>query len=134
MRNDHTLIVAVTGLRSGRGNVVLALFRGPEGFPDQDSRALAAQTLPLAGFTSPSARFERLDIGDYAVALFHDENANGRLDTFWGMPTEGLGVSNNPLIRWRAPSFREARFTIRDTDSVVTIKVEVRYLSHSRRR
>lgn len=63
--------------------------------------------------------------GLYAVALFHDENANGRLDKFAGVPREGLGFSNNPRIRFGPPSFAQARLAISGSD--VSIPVRVRY-------
>ena len=50
--------------------------------------------------------------GDYAIAIIHDENRNGRLDTFAGIPREGVGFSRNPVLRFGAPSFRSASFTI----------------------
>ena len=33
--------------------------------------------------------------GDYALAVIHDENGNGQLDTFAGIPREGYGFSRN---------------------------------------
>jgi uncharacterized protein (DUF2141 family) len=59
--------------------------------------------------------------GSYAVAAFHDENSNGKLDAnFLGVPREGYGVSNDVRPRFRAPRFSEARVLVsRDTTLVV---------------
>jgi uncharacterized protein (DUF2141 family) len=51
--------------------------------------------------------------GTYAVALFHDENDNGKLDTnFVGIPREGVGVSNNKLRSFGPPTWDDAKFAL----------------------
>lgn len=64
--------------------------------------------------------------GDYAIAVFHDENGNGRLDTgIFGIPTEGTGASNDARGTFGPPSFADARFTYRG--GVASVRVRVRY-------
>ena len=70
--------------------------------------------------------FEDLPPSDYALAVFHDENGNSKLDTFAGVPKEGFGFSRNPAMRLGPPRFEQVRFaagasTIRQT-------VRLRYL------
>jgi uncharacterized protein (DUF2141 family) len=63
--------------------------------------------------TVACALFESADIapGAYALAVIHDENMNGKLDTNWpGIPTEGYGFSNDAKALFSAPSFSAARF------------------------
>lgn len=65
----------------------------------------------------PTAAATELDFvdlppGSYAVALFHDENDNGRLDKRFGIPTEGFGFSNNPHLWFGPPSFKAARVAL----------------------
>ena len=57
-------------------------------------------------------QFAGLPSGDYAIALFHDENANGRLDRVAGIPTEGVGFSNNPQLLFGPPRFVQSRFAV----------------------
>jgi len=53
--------------------------------------------------------FEDIPPGTYALAVIHDENMNGKLDTQWlGIPTEGYGFSNDVRARFGAPSFTAA--------------------------
>ncbi|MDD9951592.1 MAG: DUF2141 domain-containing protein [Zetaproteobacteria bacterium] len=49
---------------------------------------------------------------EYAIVEFHDENQNGKLDTWGrlGIPTEGFGFSNNPPLRRGRPSWDEVKF------------------------
>ena len=46
-----------------------------------------------------------LEPGDYAVAIYHDENGNGQLDKrLFGIPKEPYGFSNNYRPRLSAPN------------------------------
>lgn len=63
--------------------------------------------------------------GEYGLAVIHDENGNGKLDTFAGIPREGVGFSRNPPIRFGAPSFRSALFAV--SGSAVRQEVKVKY-------
>ncbi len=78
---------------------------------------VALADAPLATFDAPP--------GEYAVAVHHDANANGRVDAnAFGMPREGYAVSNDPRPRFRAPRFAESRVLVtRDT----TISVRMAY-------
>ena len=71
-------------------------------------------------------RFDALPRGDYAVAVIHDENNNAKLDTFAGIPREGFGFSRNPPIRFGAPRFTAARFTL--AGDAETQQVKMRYI------
>jgi uncharacterized protein (DUF2141 family) len=92
---------------------------------------------PGTGFPGPSPLVNRdvspaapetiltfdLEPGTYAVAVHHDANANGKLDTnFLGIPKEGYGVSNDARPKLRAPQFDEAKLTI-TRDTTVTVRV-----------
>jgi len=45
------------------------------------------------------------------MAVVHDENMNGKLDTSWiGRPKEGYGFSNDVKSLLSAPSFSDASF------------------------
>ncbi len=47
--------------------------------------------------TQARCDFEDISPGTYALAVIHDENGNGKLDTNWvGIPTEGYGFSGLP--------------------------------------
>ncbi|WP_410483016.1 DUF2141 domain-containing protein [Sphingobium sp. KCTC 72723] len=108
------LSMAVEGMRSARGQLLVCVTRTPAYFPDcshdPDKRhfAVAAQGAAKGGAVS----LGMLTPGDYAIAIVHDENGNGKLDTFAGIPREGVGFSRNPVLRFGAPSFRSASFPV----------------------
>lgn len=59
--------------------------------------------------------------GDYAVSLFIDRNANGKLDSnAIGMPTEPYAFSNDAAGNFGPPAFDQARFSVKgDTRAVI---------------
>ncbi|MEJ7934516.1 DUF2141 domain-containing protein [Sphingobium sp. AN558] len=104
------LTMAVAGLRSTKGRILICLTRSPDHFPDCSGDA-ASHHFSVAASGDVIA-LGMIDPGDYAIAIIHDENGNGRLDTFAGIPREGVGFSRNPVLRFGAPSFSSARFPI----------------------
>jgi uncharacterized protein (DUF2141 family) len=119
-----SLEATVAGLRSAKGLVQACLTAAPAHFPDCAKDPAARRLTVPAGTTV--LRFADLPPGTYAIALFHDENGNGRLDTRFGVPTEGFGFSNNPRILFGPPSFATARFAVGGTPVAVTVRI--RYL------
>lgn len=68
-------------------------------------------------------RFQNIPNGIYAIALFCDENHNGKLDTnFFGIPKEAYGFSNNPKVLGK-PDFDDAKFELEESINLV-IKVQ----------
>jgi uncharacterized protein (DUF2141 family) len=70
------------------------------------------------------ARCDFLDLqpGTYALAVIHDENMNGKLDTNEvRIPTEGYGFSNDASALMGAPSFNAASFPYDGQNLALTI-------------
>jgi uncharacterized protein (DUF2141 family) len=104
------LSMDLLGLRSPKGKVLVCVTRRPDHFPDcRDDPDRRYFAVPAHG---GEIRLGMLTPGQYAIAIVHDENGNGRLDTFAGIPREGVGFSRNPALRFGAPSFRAASFSI----------------------
>ena len=122
------LDVTVAGLRSAKGAVRVCLTTRPDHFPNcQDDPAARRLTVAASGVgaTGATLHFADLPSGDYALALIHDENGNARLDTFAGIPREGVGFSRNPRLMFGPPRFAAAEMALRSgTDAEV---VKVRY-------
>ena len=107
-----TISVTATKLRSDDGYARFALFDGPKGFPGRNGNAVGAKQVRVRNGRA-TVKFEDLPAGTYAVALHHDENANGKLDTtVVGIPTEGYGVSRNPKYGWGPPRWNDAKFDV----------------------
>ena len=103
--------VQVWNLRSAEGKVLGCLTAKAKAFPDCGKDANAHQVTVPAGQTV-RLTFRNVAPGDYAISLLHDENANGRADTFLMMPTEGYGFSRDAKSSMGPPEFADAVFTV----------------------
>ena len=112
------------GIKSAKGVIRLAICPPNAGFPDCKGREVRSATLPIANGEA-HVRFADLAPGAYGVSVFHDANANGKLDTFLGIPREGYGFSRNPPFRPRAPRFDEVEIMI---SGDIRESVSLRYL------
>ena len=112
-----TLSVKVSGYDEMVGKLSIGLFSHPEGFPKKSENSMGIDIEILD--TVITYRFEKLEIGEYALAIYHDENANGELDrNFLGMPTEDYVFSNYATGTFGPPSFEDAKFQIIDSLSI----------------
>ena len=116
------LDLTVAGLRSTRGELLVCVTERPDHFPDCTGDPAARHvTFPAA---RPALRFADLPSGEYAIALIHDENGNGRLDTRLGLPIEGVGFSRNPRLMFGPPKFAAARFAVTDQGIAETVRMK----------
>jgi uncharacterized protein (DUF2141 family) len=103
--------VEVQDIKNSTGTVACALFESPEGFPFEYLKY--ATNIMVIKIRDVQARCDFLDIppGTYALAVIHDENRNGQLDTNrFGIPKEDYGFSNDAKGFFGAPSFSAASF------------------------
>ena len=114
--------VRILDIRNSTGAVACALFESPEGFPTKYLHF--ATNIMVIKIREKQARcdFEDIPPGTYALAVVHDENMNGKLDTKWlGIPTEGYGFSNDAKALLGAPSFSAASFSYDGQNLELTI-------------
>lgn len=115
--------LAITGLRSDKGDVLVCLSASPRYFPDCTKDA-KARKLKISAVQADSIHIEGVRPGTYAVALVHDENANGKMDLRLFLPREGFGFSRNPKIGMGPPKFRAAQFTVGADDEQYTVHMK----------
>ena len=117
--------VQLQNLRNQNGVVRLCLSRNPAHFPncDRDPHAVS-RTVPAGG--AASVRFTGLAAGTWALGVIHDEDGNGRLNTFMGIPREGFGFSRNPRLRMGPPRYEDVRFPV--AQGRTTLVVRITYL------
>ena len=114
---QHELLVEVEGVRSSSGNISVAVYNQAEGFLKFEKVYKSDSTRAVAGKTR--IRISDLPEGEYALAVFHDENGNDILDTNWlGIPKEPVGFSNARMKTFGPPSFKECAFTISSSRAV----------------
>jgi uncharacterized protein (DUF2141 family) len=115
-----TLLLDIQNFRGQTGNVCVALYRPTDDFP-QGKKPQELRIVPVKG-KQQQISFE-VEPGDYAVAVFHDVNGNGKLDTrLFGIPKEPYGFSNNFRPRFAAPKFSECRVSVKaDLKQTITL-------------
>jgi uncharacterized protein (DUF2141 family) len=119
---SYIIKVTITGLRSDRGKAYFSLYHSDKGYPKQPAAAFRL----LAGNIikgNSTVEFDEIPKGVYAIACYHDENNNGKMDTnFIGIPTEGTGASNNAKGSMGPPKFHDAQFLVnRDVNQIIKI-------------
>jgi uncharacterized protein (DUF2141 family) len=123
------LEIRIQGIKEKNGKLGIlriAIFSSQDGFPDDPKKALMQRSVDLDTRPVPSESntksvsvteiFTGLQQNqEYAVSVLHDANRNGVLDTgMFGIPTEGIGFSQNPSI-WRgAPAFSKCTLKLKD--------------------
>jgi len=122
-QNTCTLEVVVQGLENTKGQIMVSINKGPEGWPESnfiEQRFIPTFTVPTFTIT-----FKDLPYGNYAVGLLHDTDKNGEMTkNFIGMPKEGFAFSRDYKVVFRAPKYDEANFDLNTPKKTITIKMQ----------
>jgi uncharacterized protein (DUF2141 family) len=115
--------VLVKGARSDKGTIEYAVYDRADTFP-KDEGAIARGGVP-ADMEEARIVVKGLRPGRYAVAVFHDEDGDGRFDQgFLGIPLEDYGFSNNAAVFFGPPSFNDAAVTVGPDGATITIDLD----------
>ncbi len=118
-----TVTIKVTGFRNDKGQAGFALYNSKAGFDkDQGFR----ESLVSISNRTATITFRDVPLGAYGAAAFHDENNNGKLDeNMMGIPTEGVGLSNNPKMSIaNIPTFDKIKFNLGEGEQTVEFKIQ----------
>ena len=117
-----TLQVVVENVRDGQGMVRVAVCSQVQFLGEQCEHVGEAP----AHAGSVVVRVEGVPAGVWAVQAFHDDTGTGKIErTFLGMPTKGLGFSNDARFRFGPPRWDDAAFRL--TPEGGTVRVPLRY-------
>ncbi len=116
--------VTVRGVDKSVGLMRADLYRNdPAGFLKRDGRVGKVSFAARAPFTQFCMRAPR--DGEFAIAVYHDENANKTFDKkAFGLPDEPYGISNDPVIRFAPPKVDEALFSVSKNGASVVITLK----------
>lgn len=116
------LTIEILGARSEAGTLSIAVYDSAEGFMKEGHEAAALRVRARGG--AKRVTLVGVPAGDYAVAVFHDENGNQKLDTnLVGLPTEGTGFSRDAVGSFGPPKFDAARVAVESTPVLLPIKL-----------
>ena len=115
------LTVQISNIKNNNGLVQLGLYNDASKFPKvgETYKMVRIRTKGNQRFYT----FKNLPLGKYALAIYHDENANKICDTnFFGIPKEAYAFSNGIRPRFSAPSFQSCSFMV-NSDKSIKIKL-----------
>lgn len=119
------LIIEVDSLNNQKGEVCFKLFSGSRGFPDGNENAIKRQCVGVTG-NSLTISLKNIPAGSYAVSVFHDTNGDRKLNrNSLGMPTEGYGFSNNPIVSRGVPNYGQCVILVAGSNT--SIKINMKY-------
>ncbi|WP_417519937.1 DUF2141 domain-containing protein [Minwuia sp.] len=105
------LTVRIDNIASDQGTILVALYESPHGFLKDDGETAARSVKAMPG--ALEVTFADLKAGRYAVAMYHDANDDRELNrNLLGLPTEGVGFSNDAIARFGPPDFDDAAVTL----------------------
>jgi uncharacterized protein (DUF2141 family) len=118
-KETHTITVTISGMKSDKGNVYVAIYNSEEDFLNKTFKGAIVKTSDKKA----TAIFKDIEKGIYAVSVFHDANDNKKMDTnFIGIPKEPTGCSNGATGFMGPPKFKKAKFTVTE-DISIPVKV-----------
>ncbi len=116
-----TITVGIQGIESSKGVLQIGLYNTVDDFPDFDKSFKGASIKSNTSGVVHS--FENIPTGEYAIALWHDENEDKELNkNMFGAPKESYGFSNNVFGTFGPPNFKDALFTVED-GKTTTLKI-----------
>ena len=116
--------ILVSNIEEKKGTIHYGVYNNPKLFPDESGKI-------LGGFEEVSKVIEDglliddLEESSYAIAIFHDKNSNDKFDTFFSVPKEKFGFSNNARVFLGPPKFEDASIFV-GQNSIVEIMIELR--------
>jgi uncharacterized protein (DUF2141 family) len=120
---SSTLLVEIGNIESSEGNIRIGVYNTAKNFDDPEAKPFRWKDVNAKKGTV-KVKFTNIPYGNYAVAVFQDENKNKKLDkNLFGMPTEPYGFSKNFTSKMRKPDFKEIAFQV--NADLVKCKVEI---------
>lgn len=114
---QHRLSVKIHGVKTSNGTINVAVYNKSDHFLKFDQVFKADSVKAEKGETR--IYLENLPEGEYALAIFHDENGNEKLDTNWlGVPKEDIGFSKAKMKTFGPPHFKECAFKLLDHSEI----------------
>ena len=115
--------ITVTGVTSTEGFILIGV-ASPTGADQFPYPTTWAASVRLPAKQGRIVKTLSLPPGRYAVAVYHDRDNSGKLETgAFGIPKEPVGFSNNPSFLFGPPSFDAAAIQLDDTARQLTIEL-----------
>lgn len=120
-----SLTIHVENMRNAKGLMHFCLTDIEKDYTDCEEHEGSVQ-MEMSAEQAVTVEVPELAPGTYYLLVLHDENANGKLDKFLGIPKEGFGFSGNPGLRAGPPRAHHVRFDV--TSGASEQRIKLRYL------
>lgn len=118
---DNSVTITIDNIKSTKGTIQIAFFNKAESFPKVGGEYKLVEFKISDGKTKFTIK--DLPDGEYAIAIHHDENSDGKMNTnMIGIPKEGYAFSKNFKPKFSAPKFSDCAIRI-DSDQKMTVKM-----------
>jgi uncharacterized protein (DUF2141 family) len=116
------LSIIIKNINKIAGNLHVALFNSYLNFMNNGPPYRGA-IVPVTGNTV-SVLMDSISRGTYSVAVFQDEDKNGKLDkNKLNIPIEGYGFSNNVPVSFGPPTYTDTKFYYSGKNKTISINM-----------
>lgn len=121
LAQENSISLKVNGLKDTGGKLRIGIFNNPEDFKNKEYPVYKKSL--LFQDTVVEVSFQKIVEGRYAIAVYHDENNDYRLNTKkLGVPSEGVGFSGALKNKLKPPDFEAASFHLLG-DTIILIQM-----------
>lgn len=114
---DCSVKVQIENIKDSNGSFIVSLFDKEENFLEKDVKTIV---IKASEYDSKGICFNGIQAGTYAIAIIHDVDLNGELNTaLYGIPSEPYGFSNNAKGMMGPPDFKTASFKYEGNNTVI---------------
>ena len=121
MLAQNSVSIDIPNIKGNKGTLQIAVYNNAASFPKKGGEYKLMQYKVAEG----QSHFVIKDLpnGTYAIAIHHDENSDGKMNTnMLGIPKEGYAFSRNFKPKFSAPVFADCAIKV-DSDQKMTIKM-----------
>lgn len=123
LESNH-LMLQINNIQDSKGKIWLAVYDSQDSFLDK-TKAIMLRGIEVKNARQLQFKLEGLDLGIYAIAIFHDVNENGTMDqSFIGIPKEPYAFSKRPSSKWRVPVFEDVKFQFNYSGQLLQLNLE----------
>lgn len=124
-QNNGVLTVEIQGIEKATGFIMVAVYDKSDNFLSKDTGDMLKASKTEVTQTGSMKIPLELPFGEYGISSYHDQDADGELDTnLVGIPKEPVGFSNNAKINFGPPKYKDAKFSFTKDGQVMTIHIE----------
>ena len=122
--NKGELVLHIKNLDTAEGVIRIAVYDDEKKFLQEGNEKLG-KMVPVSTISELEVDLPDLNFGYYAIAIYHDVNANGELDkNYLNIPIEPYAFSNNPAVKWRSPTFQETQIEFSVPEKELTLELK----------